>query len=82
MSRYIDADYVSATIEAMKKEYKPTDEANIMLDYALAVIDTAPTVEVLAKENLIKLRDDLYRNDQITFKGLAKLNRLIYGEKE
>lgn len=34
------------------------------------------------KSELLKLRDDLYKNDQITMKGLIKLNKFIYGVKE
>ncbi len=34
------------------------------------------------KAEIIKLRDDLYANDQITMRGLAKMNRFIYGVKE
>lgn len=34
-------------------------------------------VEAVPVSALLKLRDELYENDQITMKGLMKLNRLI-----
>lgn len=36
-----------------------------------ATVDAVPVAE------LLELRDELYENDQITMRGLMKLNRLI-----
>lgn len=35
------------------------------------------TVDAVPVSALLGLRDELYENDQITMKGLVKLNRLI-----
>lgn len=41
------------------------------IDGAASAGDAVPVAE------LLELRDDLYENDQITMRGLMKLNRLI-----
>lgn len=40
-------------------------------------LDNAPTVDAVPVTALLKLRDDLDENDEITVNGLMKLNRLI-----
>ncbi len=40
-------------------------------------IDSIPTANVAPVSELLDLRDVLYENDQITMRGLARLNRLI-----
>lgn len=40
-------------------------------------LDAAPTVDAVPVTALLKLRDELYEDDQITMRGLKKLNQLI-----
>lgn len=40
-------------------------------------IDEAPTVDAVPVSELLNLRDELYEKDQITMRGLEKLNKLI-----
>lgn len=40
-------------------------------------IDEAPTVDAVPVSELLDLRDELYEKDQITMRGLEKLNKLI-----
>lgn len=40
-------------------------------------IDEAPTVDAAPVSDLLNLRDELYEKDQITMRGLEKLNQLI-----
>lgn len=42
-------------------------------------LDNSPTVDAVPVTALLKLRDELYEDDQITMRGLKKLNQLISG---
>ena len=56
-------------------------------NYAILCIEGASTANAVSVSELVKLRDWLYENDQITLRGLGRLNRLIaeyggYGDGE
>lgn len=40
-------------------------------------LDNSPTVDAVPVTALLTLRDELYEDDQITMRGLKKLNQLI-----
>lgn len=42
-------------------------------------LDNSPTVDAVPVTALLTLRDELYEDDQITMRGLKKLNQLISG---
>ena len=74
MSRIVEADALKDRLSELPVESWIKTVINCNIDDM--------TTAGYSKAELIRLRDDLYQNDQITMKGLAKLNRLIYGVKE
>ena len=75
--RLIDAD---AFHEKVKMETNPYGKPTIDYDSGVKVlewIDKAPTIDAIPVSELKKLRDDLYAEDLIFTRGLAKLNKLI-----
>lgn len=72
--RLIDADKVK-----FKFPYGFDNNGILMIPYhsCKCSLDNSPTVDAVPVTALLKLRDDLYENDQITMRGLKKLNQLI-----
>lgn len=72
--RLIDADKVK-----FKFPYGFDNNGILMVPYhsCKCSLDNSPTVDAVPVTALLKLRDDLYENDQITMNGLKKLNQLI-----
>lgn len=72
--RLIDADSIklrfSSGYESDVIVYVPYNEV-------VNRIQRTPTVDAVPVSELLVLRDDLYEHDQITMKGLMKLNALI-----
>lgn len=72
--RLIDADSIklrfSSGYESDMIVYVPYNEV-------VNCIQRTPTVDAVPVSELLELRDNLYENDQITMRGLMKLNRLI-----
>ena len=76
MARLIEAD---ALHRKVKMETNPYGKPTIDYDSGVKVlewIDKAPTVDAVPISELKKLRDDLYAEDLIFTRGLAKLNKL------
>jgi hypothetical protein len=46
-------------------------------DSAIYALRNVPAADVVPVSELLTLRDALYENDQITMRGLARLNMLI-----
>lgn len=49
----------------------------VAYDSAINAIRNVPAADVVPVSELLTLRDALYENDQITMRGLARLNMLI-----
>lgn len=72
--RLIDADKVK-----FKFPYGFDNNGILMIPYhsCKCSLDNSPTVDAVPVTALLKLRDDLDKNDEITVNGLMKLNALI-----
>ena len=64
MAEYIDRD--------LAIEFLP-----VAYDRAINALRNVPAADVAPVSELLTLRDALYENDQITMRGLARLNMLI-----
>lgn len=72
--RLIDADKVK-----FKFPYGFDNNGILMIPYhsCKCSLDNSPTVDAVPVTALLKLRNELYENDQITMGGIVKLNQLI-----
>lgn len=73
MSKLIKATDAS---EAISKKF------NIPMYDLVDVFAEVPPDESISKEELLKVRDELYKGDMITIRGLGIINELIYGVRE
>lgn len=69
--RLIDADALYDDL------YENMGEDEVLDRIPPCYVDDAPTVDAVPVSELLNLRDELYEKDQITMRGLEKLNRLI-----
>ena len=69
--RLIDADALYDDL------YENMGEDEVLDRIPPCYVDDAPTVDAVPASELLNLRDELYEKDQITMRGLEKLNRLI-----
>ena len=66
--------------EYIEREAALTAVDETYLDYLVIVKDAVrniPAADVVPVSELLTLRDALYENDQITMRGIARLNMLI-----
>lgn len=81
MAEYIDRDALVRQIICNMAEYvgAPDDvlKHDEQCNYAISCVENAPAADVVPVSELLTLRDALYENDQITMRGLARLNMLI-----
>ena len=75
MARLIDANEFDVVSYKETVGYADCFDSGAL--YVLELIDAAPTVDAVPVSELEKLRDDLYAEDLIFTRGLAKLNKLI-----
>lgn len=76
MTEYIERE---AAIDAIMKVYVRTAgyKARERVFEAKEAVHRLPVADVAPVSELLALRDALYENDQITMRGLARLNMLI-----
>lgn len=76
MTEYIERE---AAIDAIMKVYVRTAgyKARERVFEAKEAVHRLPVADVAPVSELLTLRDALYENDQITMRGLARLNMLI-----
>lgn len=72
MAEYIDRGTAIAKLTALEV----TKPSATMAD-ARRLLADMPAADVVPVSELLTLRDALYENDQITMRGLARLNMLI-----
>ena len=66
--------------EYIEREAALTAVDETYIDYLVIVKDAVrniPAADVVPVSELLTLRDALYENDQITMRGIARLNMLI-----
>lgn len=80
MAEYIEREALQAAL--MRKRcgvanQRYTEGWNDCLLRVKSMVSKAPAADVVPVSELLTLRDALYENDQITMRGLARLNMLI-----
>ena len=73
--RLIDADAFDAFSYKETEGYADCFDAGVL--YVLEQIDNAPTIDAVTVDEIQKLRDELCESDEITFRGLSKINQFM-----
>ena len=78
MAEYIDKEIALSLVQPDTPE---DDKAAVTIATAKklvrSIVRRTPAADVVPVSELLTLRDALYENDQITMRGLARLNMLI-----
>ena len=77
MAEYIDRANLIARIEYYATHTTEGKGEHYAYSVVLNEVLNRPAADVVPVSELLTLRDALYENDQITMRGLARLNMLI-----